>query len=88
MRRMWIVGIGLGLLVLAVGCQGGGLCRRGALFAPTAAVPPAAMPTTVIQCPPVDPCCGVPVVSGACDPCMSTTTVIPPTSTFVPGPAG
>lgn len=82
MRRMIVVGLGLGIVLLTVGCQRCNLFRRGALFAPTAAVPAA-----VIECPPVDPCAET-VVGSACDACGPTTTVVPPTSTFVPGPAG
>lgn len=82
MRRMIAIGLGLGIVLLAVGCQRCNLFRRGALFAPTTAVPAA-----VIECPPVDPC-GETVIGSACDPCTPTTTVVPPTSTFVPGPAG
>jgi len=83
MRRMIVIGLGMGIVLLTVGCQRCNLFRRGALFAPTTAVPAA-----VIECPPVDPCAETTVVGGACDPCTPTTTVVPPTSTFVPGPAG
>ncbi|MGQ9505592.1 MAG: hypothetical protein ACUVQG_02815 [Thermogutta sp.] len=82
MRRMIVVGLGVGLVLLTIGCQRCNLFRRGALFAPTAAVPAA-----VIECPPVNPCDET-VEGAACDPCTPTTTVVPPTSTFVPGPAG
>jgi len=80
---MIVIGLGMGIVLLTVGCQRCNLFRRGALFAPTTAVPAA-----VIECPPVDPCAETTVIGGACDPCTPTTTVAPPTSTFVPGPAG
>ncbi len=81
MRRMIVVALGLSAVLLTVGCQRCNLFRRGALFAPTT------VPAAVIECPPVDPC-GDTVVGSACDPCVPSTSVVPPTSTFVPGPAG
>jgi hypothetical protein len=83
MRKVMIWTVGLTLLAMAVGCQRCNLFRRGALFAPTAAVPAA-----VIECPPVDPCADT-VIGGACDPCTPPmTTVTPPPATFAPGPTG
>ncbi len=79
MRKLLILGSLVAIVAGTAGCQRYGWFRRGALFAPL-------QPAAVVECPPV--ATEVPVIDSACDACAPTTTVVPPTTTYVPGPTG
>lgn len=80
MRKLLVLGSLVATLAGTVGCQNHNWFRRGALFAPL-------QPASVVECPPVT-ATEVPMLDSACDACGPATTVIPPTTTYVPGPTG
>lgn len=81
MKKLTILTAVAVLLTSTVGCECGGLFRRGALF-------PRLQPETVC----VDPCapCAAPVLAPACGsgcaPAMTTTPITPGPETYVPAP--
>jgi len=79
MRKLLVLGTLLAILAGTVGCQNCTWFRRGALFAPM-------QPAAVVDCPPV--ATEVPMLDSSCDACGPVSTVVPPTTTYVPGPTG
>ncbi|NMC20796.1 MAG: hypothetical protein GYA33_10290 [Thermogutta sp.] len=79
MRKLLVLSSLVVIVVGTAGCQRCNWFRRGALFAPM-------QPAAVVECPPV--VTDVPVLDSSCEACAPPAMVVPPTTTYVPGPAG